>query len=97
MRPIAPSLPGTDDASSHRMVLRDGSVATVRIATTGDVPALRQFFHGLSSASHYQRFMTAGEPSDEVLERLSDSVDPSRGLTFVAERAGGQEDFTWIV
>ena len=86
MRPIAPSLPGTDDASTPRLVLRDGSVGTVRPATPADVPALRLFFHELSSASHYQRFMTAGDPPDAVVERLSDSADPSRRLTFIAER-----------
>ena len=87
MRPIAPSLPGADGTSTPRLVLRDGSVASVRPATPADIPALRQFFRDLSSASHYQRFMTAGDPPDAVIERLSSSADPSRSLTFVAERA----------
>jgi acetyl coenzyme A synthetase (ADP forming)-like protein len=87
MRPIGPSLPGTDSASTPRLVLRDGSVASVRPATPADIPALRQFFRDLSSASHYQRFMTAGDPPDAVIERLSSSADPSRSLTFIAERA----------
>ena len=87
MRPIAPSLPGADHASPHHLVLRDGSI--VRPATPADVPALRHFFRDLSVASRYQRFLTAGEPPDAVVGRLSDSADPSRSLTFIAERATG--------
>ncbi len=62
-------------------------MASVRPATPADVPALRKFFGDLSSASRYQRFMTAGDPPDAVIERLSASADPSRSLTLVAERA----------
>ena len=87
MHPIAPPRPGVDRASTPQLVLRDGSVASVRSATRADVAALKQFFHGLSSASRYQRFLTAGEPPETVVERLSDSSDPSRSLTFIAERA----------
>ena len=87
MRPIAPSLPGNDYSSTPRLVLRDGSVANVRPATPADVPALQRFFHDLSPGSRYQRFMTAGDPPDAVIERLSASADPSQTLTFVAERA----------
>ena len=75
--------------TSPRLVLRDGSVASVRPAMPADVAALRQFFESLSVVSRYQRFLTAGEPPDSVIARLSDSTDPSRALTFVVERAGG--------
>jgi acetyl coenzyme A synthetase (ADP forming)-like protein len=75
--------------SSPRLVLRDGSVASVRVAEPADVPALRRFFGHLSLVSRYQRFLTAGEPPDGLIARLSDSADPSQALTFVVERAGG--------
>jgi acetyl coenzyme A synthetase (ADP forming)-like protein len=61
----------------------------VRAAIPGDIPALRRFFDDLSVVSRYQRFLTAGDPPDGVIARLSDSADPSRALTFVVERAGG--------
>ncbi len=75
--------------TSPRLVLRDGSAASVRPAMPADVAALRRFFERLSAVSRYQRFLTAGEPPDAVIARLSDSTDPSRALTFVVERAGG--------
>jgi len=89
MRPVAPSLPGVDTIEAAHLVLRDGSVARVRVATPADIPALRVFFRELTVVSRYQRFFTAGEPPDTVLARLSDSADPTHGLTFIAERAGG--------
>src|SRR3954470_13022064 len=89
MRPVAPALPGADTMSSPRLVLRDGSVGSVRVAEPADVPALRSFFGHLSLVSRYQRFLTAGEPPDGLIARLSDSADPSRALTFVVERGGG--------
>ena len=77
----------SDEADSRRLVLRDGSVATVRAAISSDAPAMRLFFHSLSADSRYSRFFTAGEPSDALVERLSDSSDPSRNLTLIAERS----------
>src|SRR5262245_53805806 len=64
---VPPSLPAFDDAETPRIVLRDGSVATVRRATTADVPSLRQFFQDLSSESRYRRFLSAGAAPDDVV------------------------------
>jgi acetyl coenzyme A synthetase (ADP forming)-like protein len=88
MHPVAPALPGTDEVG-QRLVLRDGSVASVRHTTTEDTAALGAFFHGLSFQSRYQRFLTAGDPPDALVARLSDSSEPARALTLVAERATG--------
>ena len=71
------------------MVLRDGSVASIRPTTVEDAPALADFFAHLSPVSRYQRFFSAGGPPADVIQRLSDSSDPSRTLTLVAERANG--------
>ena len=90
MHPLsAPSLPGFDDVESRRLVLRDGSVASIRPTTVEDAPALADFFARLSPISRYQRFLSAGSPPDDLVRRLSDSSDPSRALTLVAERASG--------
>jgi len=90
MHPLpAPSIPGLDDVDSHRVVLRDGSVASIRPTTADDAPALAEFFAGLSPVSRYQRFFSAAEPPDALVARLSDSSDPSKTLTLVAERASG--------
>jgi acetate---CoA ligase (ADP-forming) len=87
MHSVSPSLPAVDTAVAPILVLRDGSVATIRPSSLADVPALRQFFHDLSSESRYRRFFSAGEAPDAVIERLSDSTHPARNLTLVAERS----------
>ena len=46
--------------AANRLVLRDGSVATVRPATPADRDAVRRFYHDLSPESRRRRFMTAG-------------------------------------
>ncbi len=85
--PVPPSSPVADSADSPRIVLKDGSVATVRAATSADAPAMRRFFLNLSPDSRYRRFFTAGEPPDALIQRLSDSTDPGRNLTLIAERS----------
>ena len=85
--PVPPSLPAADTADSRRIVLKDGSVATVRAATSADVPAMRHFFLNLSPDSRYRRFFTASEPPDALIQRLSDSTDPARNLTLIVERS----------
>src|SRR5262245_16921131 len=86
MRPIAPSLPALDDAAAPRLVLRDGSVANVRPATRADTARMRSFFAALSPESRYRRFLSMAAPSDAMLERLSDSSDPSKSFSVIAER-----------
>ncbi len=90
MHPLpAPSIPGLEDVESHRLVLRDGSVASIRPTTAEDVAALTEFFAALSPESRYQRFMSAGEPPRALVARLCDSSDPATALTLVAERSSG--------
>jgi hypothetical protein len=61
MKIITPPLPASDDAA-ERVVLRDGSVATLRPSRHDDVPALRRFFQDLSPESRRRRFFTASPP-----------------------------------
>src|SRR5512138_3454355 len=82
-------MPPVDAAADPRLVLRDGSVASVRAANAEDAAALAEFFRRLSDESRMLRFFTAGEPPAAVVARLSDSSDPARALTLVAERAAG--------
>jgi acetyl coenzyme A synthetase (ADP forming)-like protein len=86
MRPITPPLPAGDQIDSPRLVLRDGSVASVREATATDRESIRQFFHDLSPDSRRKRFFTPAEPSDSVIERMADSSDPHRALSFIVHR-----------
>ena len=63
MRTIPAPPPATDDLDAPRLVLRDGTVASVRTASPSDRDALRRFFHDLSPESRWNRFFTMSEPS----------------------------------
>ena len=91
MHPLAPSPPAVDDATAPRLVLRDGTVASVRRSTPADCEAMRRFFHELSPESRRKRFFTAGEPADALVNRLCDSADDQRGVTLVAVRRVGAD------
>ena len=91
MHPVAPSPPVLDDPAAPRLVLRDGSVATVRRSTPGDRQTMRRFFHELSPESRRLRFFTAGEPTDVLIDRLCDSADERQNVTLVAVRQTGDD------
>jgi acetate---CoA ligase (ADP-forming) len=86
MFPARPPLPALNDPASDRLVLRDGSVASIRATTPADHDALRRFFHELSPESRQRRFFTPIEPNDRLLDRFSDSSDPASAMTLVALR-----------
>src|SRR5215510_9848319 len=86
MRPITPPLPARDQIDSPRLVLRDGTVASVREAAAADRASIQKFFHDLSPDSRRKRFFTPAEPSDSIIERMADSSDPHRALTLIVHR-----------
>jgi acetyl coenzyme A synthetase (ADP forming)-like protein len=91
MHRLAPSPPAVDDPAAPRLVLRDGTVASVRRSTPSDREAMRRFFHELSPESRRRRFFTAGEPADILVDRLCDSADEHRSVTLVAVRQVGDD------
>jgi acetyl coenzyme A synthetase (ADP forming)-like protein len=86
MREVTPPLPAGDVIDSPRLVLRDGTVASVRTSTAADRDAIRRFFHDLSPESRRNRFFTSSEPPDSVIDRMTDSTEPSRALTLIVHR-----------
>lgn len=92
MQTLSTSSPAADDLLTPRLILRDGSVTTVRTATASDRQRMRRFFHELSPESRRHRFFIAGEPPDEVVERFCTAVDPAESLTLVACRRTGDEE-----
>ena len=86
MFPARPPLPALNDPASDRLVLRDGSVASIRATTPDDREVLRRFFHELSPESRQRRFFTPSEPGDRLIDRFADSGDPASGLTLLALR-----------
>jgi len=91
MHPLAPAPPAVDDPAAPRLVLRDGTVASVRRSTPADRDTMRRFFHELSPESRRRRFFTAGEPADTLVDRLCDSADEQRSVTLVAVRQVGDD------
>jgi acetyl coenzyme A synthetase (ADP forming)-like protein len=86
MRPTTPTLPAGDQTDSPQLVLRDGTVASIRIVAPSDRESIRRFFHELSPESRRKRFFTPSEPSDSVIERMADSSDLHRELSFIVHR-----------
>ena len=62
------------DSSDSRVILRDGTAATVRTTVPSDLPALRRFFHELSAESHWRRFFTLADPQDALLESFCEAT-----------------------
>jgi len=92
MRTIPAPSPATDDLDVPRLVLRDGTVASVRIAGAADREALRRFFHDLSAASRWNRFFTMSEPSQTIIDSWTESPQDGRTLTLVACRHHDGDD-----
>ncbi|PYS35657.1 MAG: GNAT family N-acetyltransferase, partial [Acidobacteria bacterium] len=86
MHPLYIPAPYQDSAEFGRLILRDGSTATVRVATVQDAPAVADFFHRLSPESRQHRFFSCAEPSAELVQSLCDSSNPRSKLTLVITR-----------
>jgi RimJ/RimL family protein N-acetyltransferase len=78
----------TISAPTSRLVLRDGSTAGVRPATSSDRHAMRRFFEELSPASRRLRFLSATTASEALLDRFCQDGEPQDTLTLIACREG---------
>ena len=83
MRTILAPPPATDDVAVAHLVLRDGTVATVRPAGRADRDPLRRFFFDLSKAARPRRFFAVGDPSAAIVDRLADSFEDGRARTLL--------------
>jgi acetate---CoA ligase (ADP-forming) len=79
--------PAPFDEPDGPLILRDGSVANTRAAAPSDLPAVRAFFRGLSPESRQRRFLSAGDPPDDLLARLCATMDPAEGVTLLVLRS----------
>jgi acetate---CoA ligase (ADP-forming) len=76
-----------DAPSDSPLILRDGSVATVRAAGPLDQNAVREFFHALTPESRYRRFFSPSDPPADVISRLCGLTDGGQGVTLLAVRS----------
>jgi acetyl coenzyme A synthetase (ADP forming)-like protein len=75
-----------ESAAQGRMVLRDGSTATVRVAQMADSPAVVEFYRTMSPESRRRRFFSESKPGLDMIESLCDSSDPRKLMTLVVSR-----------
>jgi acetyl coenzyme A synthetase (ADP forming)-like protein len=90
--PLYIPAPYQDSAEQGRLLLRDGSTATIRVATLADEEALAEFFHRLSPESRRHRFFSVSEPTRDLLRSLCDSSHPEKQLTLLIRRVSAGED-----
>lgn len=83
---MPPPLPAVSGPAADRLVLRDGTVASLTQATPRDRDEVCRFFRNLSPESRRQRFLSAGGPTDAVIGRLCDRSAPPSGVTLIAWR-----------
>src|ERR1051326_1140271 len=82
-----------DSAECGRVILRDGSTASIRPSRPDDHKAITRFFAGLSEESRRQRFFCAGTPPDALIDRFCDSAKPAEQLTLVITRGSAEASF----
>jgi acetate---CoA ligase (ADP-forming) len=90
--PLYIPAPYQDSAEFGRLILRDGSTATIRVATVEDAPAVADFFHRLSPQSRQHRFFSFAEPTVEFVRSLCDSSNPGTQLTLAVTRKADHGD-----
>jgi len=73
-------------SDSGRVLLRDGSVATMTGAAPEDVQALESFFQKLSSESGLHRYLSKVIPDPALAEALCIASDPEHQWTLLVKR-----------
>jgi acetate---CoA ligase (ADP-forming) len=89
VRPLYLPAPYQDSVDSGRLILRDGSTATIRIAQPADRESLVAFFDQLSAESKQKRFFSLAAPRREWVDALCDPPDPGKQLSLVVIRTAG--------
>ncbi len=90
-RPRYLPMPAQDAVESGRLILRDGSTATLRPARNEDATAMENFFARLSPVSRSQRFFSLTPPSRELIESFCDNRDPKKRVSLIVLRTIADE------
>jgi acetyl coenzyme A synthetase (ADP forming)-like protein len=80
-----------DSVDSGRLILRDGSTASIRVATLTDREALRAFFSRVSPETLRRRFLSVSPPSLQLLDVFCSS-NPLKALTLLVARRQGTDE-----
>lgn len=84
-------IPFQDAADSGRLILRDGTTATVKVAGPADRQRMARFFAALSKGSRHQRFFSLAEPDPKLIDALCDDSDPRKQLSLIVTRASATD------
>ena len=83
VRPRYLPLPQQDSAESGRLILRDGSTATIQVATSEDREVMTKFFASLSDESKSRRFFSLVPPPLKLIDFFCDASNPRKQLTLI--------------
>ncbi len=86
VRPRYLPLPYQDSTESGRLILRDGTTATIRVAGLEDREEMSGFFAGLSEESRLQRFFSHLEPTQRLIDAFCDNSNPLARYSLVVTR-----------
>ncbi|HET8563351.1 MAG TPA: GNAT family N-acetyltransferase [Candidatus Binatia bacterium] len=95
VRPRYLPIPYQDSPEAGRLILRDGTTATIRVAQPQDQEAMAKFFASLSDESRVRRFFGFAAPSNKLIESFCDPSNPRAQLSLVVLR--GFEDGPGII
>ena len=83
VRPHFVPIPTQYAPATGRLILRDGTTATIRAAQPSDEAAMARFFASLSTESRLHRFFSLAAPNDKLLTSFCDGTNPRQQLTLV--------------
>ena len=91
VRPRYLPLPSQDAPDRGRLILRDGTTATLRPARPEDRAAMADFFARLSPVSRLHRFFSQAPPSAALIESFCENSDPHAALNLIVLRTFTEE------
>jgi acetyl coenzyme A synthetase (ADP forming)-like protein len=86
VRPHYLPFPQQDSPESGRLILRDGTTATIQVAKFEDQEAMTKFFASLSDESKSRRFFSLVPPPSKLIDFFCDSSNPRKQLTLIVTR-----------
>lgn len=90
MRPRYVPVPYQDSAEAGRLILRDGTTASIRAAHPADRQSLTDFFSRLSEESRRLRFFSLAPPGVQQIASFCDDSDFRKQLSLIVTRAEGE-------
>lgn len=91
VRPRYLPLPYQDSPESGRLILRDGTTATIRVTQPEDRDAMAKFFASLSDESKVRRFFSLAKPREKLINFFCDSSNLRAQLSLIVTRMSESE------